>query len=175
LCEHPATITLGTGATADDLAFPAIYYERQGIPVLKSPRGGKATYHGPGQLVVYPLLHLRERGIPIHRYLRFMEALMILICAEYGVEAHRMDGKAGCWVGKKKIGFIGVRVRRGFCFHGISLNISPQHDPFRMIIPCGMPGLHLTSLEEETGQAVLFHDVSRQTQRLFFAQFSEII
>lgn len=151
LCEHPPTITLGTAATADDLAFSSLYYARMGIPVLKSPRGGKATYHGPGQLVGYPLLNLRQRGITIHDYLRFLETLMIRLCGEYGIAAKRIEGKAGCWIGEKKIGFIGVRVRKGFAFHGFSLNVTPQHDAFRLIVPCGMPDLYVTSLSEELG------------------------
>ncbi|MDX9753765.1 MAG: lipoyl(octanoyl) transferase LipB [bacterium] len=159
LAEHPATITLGTGATPADLAFSPIYYERQAIPVLKSPRGGKATYHGPGQLVVYPILNLRERGITIHGYLRALEACMIQTCAHYGIAARRIEGKAGCWVGEKKIGFVGVRIRKGFCFHGFSLNVHAQQEPFRLIVPCGMPGLRLTSIQEETGRGVSVAEV----------------
>lgn len=149
LCEHPPTITLGTGADRNDLAFPSIYYERQGISIVKSPRGGKATYHGPGQLVVYPILNLRSRNWTIHAHLRFLESLMIFLCSRYGIHAQSIAGRAGAWVGEKKIGFIGVRVRKGFAFHGLSFNVTPQHEPFRWIIPCGMPNLRLTSLQEE--------------------------
>ncbi|MGC9327628.1 MAG: lipoyl(octanoyl) transferase LipB [Candidatus Hinthialibacter sp.] len=169
LCEHAPTITLGTSAEPGDLAFSPLYYERMGVTVLKSPRGGKATYHGPGQLVGYPILNLRARGMTVHGYMRFLETLMIRLCAEYGVQAHRIDGKAGCWIGEKKIGFIGVRVRRGFCFHGFSMNVTPQHEAFRLIVPCGMPDLHVTSLQEERhDSAPDLWGAADQIEELFF-------
>lgn len=149
-CEHPATITLGTRGVAEDLLFPDQHYEQQGIAIYKAPRGGQATYHGPGQLVVYPIINLRERGIKIRDYLRLLETVMMNVCSHFGIETHIICGKTGLWVEDRKIGFIGVRVRQGFSFHGFSLNIKPQHDPFRLIVPCGMPNLHVTSLEEET-------------------------
>ncbi len=169
LCEHPPTITLGTAASSSDLAFAPLYYERMGIPLLKSPRGGKATYHGPGQLVGYPILNLRQRGITIHEYLRFLETLMIQICETYGLAAQRIEGKAGCWIGEKKIGFIGVRIRKGFAFHGFSLNVTPQHEAFRLIVPCGMPDLHVTSLAEELGGiAPDLWSVADKIEEIFF-------
>lgn len=169
LCEHPPTITLGTAATASDLAFAPLYYERMGVALLKSPRGGKATYHGPGQLVGYPILNLRERGITIHAYLRFLETLLIRLCGEYGIAAQRIEGKAGCWIGERKIGFIGVRVRRGFSFHGFSLNVAPQQEAFRLIVPCGMPNLRVTSLAEELGKnAPDLWSVSDKIEEIFF-------
>ncbi|MBN2328240.1 MAG: lipoyl(octanoyl) transferase LipB [Candidatus Omnitrophica bacterium] len=169
LCEHAPTITLGTSAGPGDLAFSSLYYERMGVTVLKSPRGGKATYHGPGQLVGYPILNLRQRGMTVHGYMRFLESLMIRLCAEYGVQARRIDGKAGCWIGEKKIGFIGVRVRRGFCFHGFSLNITPQREAFRLIVPCGMPDLHVTSLQEELhDSAPDLRQAADRMEELFF-------
>ncbi|MEW6236428.1 MAG: lipoyl(octanoyl) transferase LipB [Candidatus Omnitrophota bacterium] len=163
LCEHPPTITLGTSASRNDLVFSPIYYRRMGVTIHKSPRGGKATYHGPGQLVFYPILNLRERSLTVHEHLRLLEEAMIRLCAAYGVAARRIDGKAGAWVGDKKIGFIGVRVRKGFSFHGFSLNIKPQHETFRLITPCGMPDLCVTSLEEETG---ITHDLWKTGDRV---------
>lgn len=150
LCEHPATITLGTRGVAEDLLFPTEHYEQQGIAIFKAPRGGQATYHGPGQLVVYPVLNLKDRGIKIRDYLRLLESVMMNVCSRFSIHTHIICGKTGLWVDDRKIGFIGVRVRQGFSFHGFSLNIKPQHDPFRLIVPCGMPNLTVTSLEEET-------------------------
>jgi lipoyl(octanoyl) transferase len=168
-CEHAPTITLGTSAKNSDLAFAPDYYERLGVTLVKSPRGGKATYHGPGQPVCYPIINLRQRGMTIHEYLKLLESLMIEICSVYGIKAHRVDGKAGCWVEDRKIGFIGVRVRRGFSFHGFSLNIKPQREAFRMIVPCGMPNLHITSFEEEMDEKPLdLWDVAEAAERLFF-------
>ncbi|HXK96199.1 MAG TPA: lipoyl(octanoyl) transferase LipB [bacterium] len=169
LCEHPATITLGTGAGPEDLPGTGEFYRRQGIEICRSPRGGKATYHGPGQLVGYPIVNLRGRGITIHGHLRFLEELMIAACARFGVSAHRVEGKSGAWVGEKKIGFVGIRVRQGFAFHGFSLNITPQGDSFRWIIPCGMPGLEITSLHEEcNGHAVTVWEAAEAVEEAFF-------
>lgn len=172
-CEHPLTVTLGTGANGSDLAFPTIYYERMGIAVHRSLRGGKATVHGPGQLVCYPILNLRERNITIHAYLRFLENLMLSLGAAFGVNARRIDGKAGAWVGEAKIGFIGVRVRRGFAFHGCSFNITPQHEAFHLIIPCGMPNLQITSLQECIQNPVSVWKAADIMKAQFFSQLSE--
>ncbi len=168
-CEHAPTITMGISAKSSDLAFAPDYYERLGVTLVKSPRGGEATFHGPGQLVCYPIINLRKRGMTIHAYLKFLESLMIEICSAYGIKAHSVDGKAGCWVEDRKIGFIGVRVRRGFSFHGFSLNIKPQQEAFKMIVPCGMPDLEITSFQEEMGKAPLdLWDVVEEVERLFF-------
>jgi len=173
LCEHPPTITLGTAADESDLPLAPLVYERMGIPVFPSPRGGKATYHGPGQLVCYPILNLRERGLTIHAYLRFLEELMLSLCAAYGVNARRIPGKAGAWVEHRKIGFIGVRVRRGFSFHGCSLNVTPQQEAFRRIVPCGMPNLLVTSLQEETGLTLSWHEVADTMRERFDTLLAE--
>lgn len=151
LCQHPPTITLGTSSTPEDLSFPKLYYKRMGLDIVETTRGGQATYHGPGQLVCYPLLDLRKRGMPVHEHLRMLEEIMIRLCSSFGIHARRIPGKAGTWVDDKKIGFMGIRIRKGFAFHGLSFNITPQHKAFRFIVPCGMPNLPLTSLEEETG------------------------
>ena len=167
LCEHPPTITLGTSAQQDDLAFSRGYYERMGVSVHKSPRGGKATYHGPGQLVCYPIVNLRRRSMTIHTYLRFLEEIMVRLCETYGVIAHPIKGKTGVWVDNRKIGFIGVRVRRGYTFHGCSFNVTSQCEPFRLIVPCGMPQLETTSLEEETGSPHAVWEVADRMLNFF--------
>ena len=151
LCEHPPVITCGTSSRPGDLLYAPVIYERQAIDVVRSPRGGKTTYHGPGQLVGYPIIHLRSRGLTIHAFLRLLEEILLEGCRRFGVAAQCCEGKTGVWCGPRKIGFIGVRVRRGFTFHGFSINVKPQQDPFRLIVPCGMPGLEVTSLEEECG------------------------
>jgi lipoate-protein ligase B len=172
-CEHPLTVTLGTGANGSDLTFPPRYYERLGVAVHRSPRGGKATVHGPGQLVCYPILNLRERNITIHAYLRFLEEIMLSMCTAYGVDARRIDGKAGAWVGEKKIGFIGVRVRRGIAFHGCSINVTSQQESFRLIVPCGMPNLQVTSLQECSQSAVSVWEAADIMTDIFFSKLPE--
>ena len=168
LCEHPPTITLGTSARPEDLHFPSAHYQRMNVQIHKSPRGGRATYHGPGQLVCYPIINLRERNRTIQEHLRFLEELMIELCESYHIHAHRIDGKAGAWVEDRKIGFIGVRVRRGFAFHGFSINITPQKEAFRLITPCGMPDLCVTSIQEESGEAPSITEAADRIEALFF-------
>lgn len=153
-CEHPATITLGTASTPSDLTLSEQDYTQRGITILKTPRGGMATYHGPGQLVMYPIIDLRGRDFTVHGFLRLLEEVMIEAVEEFGIEAHRIEGKTGIWIGERKLGFIGVRVRRGFSYHGISLNVTPQQEAFQAIVPCGMPGLHVTSIAEEATEPV---------------------
>ncbi|RJP24600.1 MAG: lipoyl(octanoyl) transferase [Candidatus Omnitrophota bacterium] len=167
-CEHPPTITLGTGADESDLSFSPIDYENRGISIHKSPRGGKATYHGPGQLVCYPILNLRQRTMTIHAYLRFLENSMSSLCNAYEIKTHTIEGKTGVWVEDRKIGFIGVRIRRGFAFHGCSINITPQQEAFQQIVPCGMPNLKVTSLQEETCKTYALWDVADTMRDIFY-------
>ncbi|MGI6455517.1 MAG: lipoyl(octanoyl) transferase LipB [bacterium] len=170
LCEHPPTITMGSAATPQDLTLAPVYYERMGVTIHKSPRGGKATYHGPGQLVCYPILNLRQRNITLHAHLHFLESLMIQACSFYGIHAGTIEGKTGAWTGERKIGFVGVRVRKGFCYHGCSLNVLPQAQAFHMIIPCGMPNLHVTSIHEECRQTPTVWDVGDIMESILFKQ-----
>ncbi len=175
LCEHPPTITLGAATEPGDLLLPESEYQSLGIELHSVRRGGQATYHGPGQMVAYPVLNLRQRGMTIHAYLRFLENLIIELCDEYGVEVHVIDGKTGVWAENRKIAFIGVRVRKGFCYHGCSLNVTPQHGPFERIVPCGMPNLTVTSIEEETGGSSLdVWSVADRFEVLFHHRISQL-
>jgi lipoyl(octanoyl) transferase len=154
LLEHPAVLTLGrtsdpahVRATADDLA-------RRGIEVVRVERGGEVTYHGPGQLVAYPILALSRRGLLVRPLVRALETAMVAACAAFGVEAARRDGHPGCWVdpdgpSPRKIGALGLRVERGVSYHGIALNVSVDLADFELIDPCGMPGVESTSIERE--------------------------
>ncbi|MBZ0256216.1 lipoyl(octanoyl) transferase LipB [bacterium] len=155
LCEHPATITLGTATQPGDLLLPDAAYQQLGIDVHPVRRGGQATYHGPGQLVGYPILNLRGRGLTIHAYLRFLEDTLVEFCDDYGVQAQTIAGQTGVWTQDRKIAFIGVRVRKGMCFHGFSINITPQHEAFQRIVPCGMVNLQVTSLQEEAANPTI--------------------
>ena len=157
LLEHPAVLTLGRQAddahvlaTADELA-------RRGIEVLRVERGGEVTYHGPGQLVAYPILRLADRGLLLRPYVRALEAALADTCRAFGVEAGRRDGHPGCWVepdgaAPRKIGALGIRVERGVAYHGIALNVGVDLADFDLIDPCGMPGLVSTSIAAEQGR-----------------------
>jgi lipoate-protein ligase B len=148
LLEHPPVYTLGRGADAADLRGAP---ERLGVPVYRVGRGGGATFHGPGQLVAYPVLRLRAAGRDVHRYVRALEASLIDTCAHFGVTASAPPGQTGVWVGERKIGAIGIGVRRGVAYHGIALNVSTDLSYFVHIVPCRTSGMAVTSLAQQLG------------------------
>jgi lipoate-protein ligase B len=151
LLEHPPVYTLGRAANeADLLGAPG----RLGIPVHRVGRGGGATYHGPGQLVAYPIIHLRPSGRDVHRYIRALEHILIATCARFGVVAAARPGLTGVWVEDEKIASIGIGVRRGIAYHGIGLNITTQLDYFEQIVPCRVADTKVTSLQKTSGAAV---------------------
>ena len=159
LLEHEPVLTLGRQADdAHVLARPS-ELRRRGIEVIRVERGGEVTYHGPGQLVAYPILRLGDRGILVRPLVAALEAAMIETCARLGVEAYRRDGHPGCWVAAdrhrppRKIGALGLRIERGVSYHGIALNIDTDLRDFDLIDPCGEPGLVSTSIAEELGRS----------------------
>lgn len=157
LLEHDAVLTLGRNAEEGHVLASPKDLRRRGIEVLRVERGGEVTYHGPGQLVAYPILRLGERGLLVRPLVRALEEAMIETCAAVGVEATRRDGHPGCWVMEegrpaRKIGALGIRIERGVSYHGIALNIDPDLRDFELIDPCGMPGLVSTSIAEELGR-----------------------
>ena len=156
LLEHPAVLTLGRQADEAHVLATAEELRRRGIEVLRVERGGEVTYHGPGQLVAYPILRLADRGLLLRPYVRALEAALADTCRAFGVEAGRRDGHPGCWVepdgaAPRKIGALGIRVERGVAYHGIALNVGVDLADFDLIDPCGMPGLVSTSIAAEQG------------------------
>jgi lipoyl(octanoyl) transferase len=149
LLEHPPVFTLGRGADAADLRGAP---ERLGVPVHRVGRGGGATFHGPGQLVAYPIVRLRAAGRDVHRYVRSLEAALIATCARFGVSASAPAGQTGVWTDGRKIGSIGIGVRRGVAFHGVALNVSTDLSFFAHIVPCRIDGLEVTSLAATLGR-----------------------
>jgi len=157
LLEHDAVLTLGKNAEDGHVLVSPRELRRRGIEVLRVERGGEVTYHGPGQLVAYPILRLGDRGILVRPLVRALEEAMIETCATFGVKAVRRDGHPGCWVMEdarppRKIGALGIRIERGVSYHGIALNVDPDLRDFELIDPCGMPGLVSTSIAEELGR-----------------------
>ena len=158
LLEHDAVLTLGRQADdAHVLASPK-ELRRRGIEVIRAERGGEVTYHGPGQLVGYPIIRLGDRRLLVRPLVTALEEAMIETCAALGVETFRRDGHPGCWVegdgGRphRKIGALGLRIERGVSYHGIALNIDSDLRDFELIDQCGMPGLVSTSIAEELGR-----------------------
>jgi lipoyl(octanoyl) transferase len=157
LLEHPAVLTLGRHADDRHVRASAAELAAQGIETIWVERGGEVTYHGPGQLVGYPIMALSRRGLLIRPLVRALEAAMIQTCAALGVAASRRDGQPGCWVdpggpNPRKIGALGIRVERGVSYHGIALNVAPDLRDFELIDPCGMPGVASTSIAVEAGR-----------------------
>ena len=161
LVEHPPVITLGVKgdggrshivASADRLA-------ELGIAVHDAGRGGDVTYHGPGQIVAYPILDLKPDRCDVHRYVRDIEEVMIRVCADYGVRAGRIAGLTGVWVGTAKIGAIGIRISRWVTSHGLAFNVSTDLDHFDLIVPCGIGDRGVTSLERVVGRSIGLRDV----------------
>jgi lipoate-protein ligase B len=157
LLEHPAVLTLGRNAEEGHVLAPEASLTARGIELLRVERGGEVTYHGPGQLVAYPIVSLADRGLLLRPYVRALEAALAATCAALGVDAGRRDGHPGCWVDPdgpipRKIGALGVRVERGVAYHGVALNVTVDLADFGLIDPCGMPGLTSTSVAHELGQ-----------------------
>jgi lipoyl(octanoyl) transferase len=151
LLEHPPVYTKGRRSDPAELPMGEDWYRMQGIEVAETDRGGRVTYHGPGQLVAYPIVSLRPYGDDVHVYVRNLERLMIESLAEHGVEAGLREGLTGVWVGERKIGSIGVHVNRGVTTHGLAVNVSNDLQPFEWIVPCGIDHCQVTSLTRELG------------------------
>jgi lipoyl(octanoyl) transferase len=157
LLEHDAVLTLGRQADDSHVLARPSELRRRGIEVIRVERGGEVTYHGPGQLVAYPIIRLGDRALMVRPLVTALEEAMIETCATLGVETVRRDGHPGCWVldgGRppRKIGALGLRIERGVSYHGIALNIAPDLRDFDLIDPCGTPGLISTSIAEELGR-----------------------
>jgi lipoyl(octanoyl) transferase len=173
IVEHPDVITLGVkgdGGRSHITVSPAAL-EEMGVDVFEAGRGGDVTYHGPGQIVAYPLLDLRPDRCDVHRYVRDVEEVMIRACAAYRVTAGRIKGLTGAWVGADKIGAIGVRISRWITSHGFAFNVSTDLEHFRLIVPCGISDRGVTSLERATGMPVTMTEAEDAIVREFAAVF----
>jgi lipoyl(octanoyl) transferase len=152
LLEHPPTYTRGRRSTPEELPMATEWYEMQGIELRDTDRGGRVTYHGPGQLVAYPIVALGPYGDDVHEYVRRLEQVAILALGEHGVTARTIEGLTGVWTeGERKIGSIGVHVSRGITTHGLSVNVSNDLQPFEWVVPCGIEGCQVSSLSQELG------------------------
>ena len=159
LLEHPPTYTLGRRAAEQDLVYDRSQRVARGISLYEVDRGGRATYHGPGQLVGYPILALGER-YDVVAYLRRLEEVVIATVADFGVEATRDPDHTGVWVGTNKIGAIGVKITRGITMHGFALNVATDLSMFEGIVPCGIQDRWVTSIEAESGRAPSIKEVA---------------
>ena len=173
LLQHPHLLTLGVKAGESRqhvIATPERLAEL-GVETHESGRGGDVTYHGPGQIVGYPILNLKPDRCDVHRYVRDLEEVMIRVAAEYGQRAGRINGVTGAWVGSEKIGAIGVRIQRWVTSHGFAFNVNTDIDFFRLIVPCGISDHGVTSLQRLTGRAIPIPEVEDHVVRHFCAVF----
>lgn len=154
LVEHPAVLTIGTSGSRDNLVVSSDYLNQKGIKVFESSRGGDITYHGPGQIVGYPILNLKEHNQDLHWLVRTYEEIFIQLLKDYDIDAQRIKGLTGVWVGNKKITAIGVAVRHWISYHGFAFNVNPDLDHFSYIIPCGITDKGVTSLAKKLGSKV---------------------
>ncbi len=176
LLEHPHVVTLGRRADDTHLVTDRAGLDAAGVEIFETDRGGEATYHGPGQLVGYPIIDVRAAELGPVTYVRMLEMSIVETLAEYGIDAHLVDGETGVWVGGvpdekrvpnnspagKKIAAIGVRISGGVTMHGFALNVLTDLTYFQHIIPCGMPDLPFTSIEIETGSSVDVSDCAEK-------------
>jgi lipoyl(octanoyl) transferase len=152
LLEHTPVYTRGRRSTAEELPMGTAWYEAQGIEVHDTDRGGRVTYHGPGQLVAYPIVSLKPYGDDVHEYVRRLERTMIDSLAEWGVKATTIEGLTGVWTEEsRKIGSIGVHVSRGVTTHGLAVNVNNDLQPFEWVVPCGIEAARMTSVARELG------------------------
>jgi len=169
LVQHSPVITFGRGGGAEDLRVTPEALRRSGIGLYQTERGGRATYHGPGQLVVYPILKLPDDDL--HAYLWRLEQVILDVLADFGIAAGRVERHPGAWIGNDKIAAIGVAVRQGVTLHGLALNVDPPLEHFGLIIPCGIADKGVTSMRQVLGQPVDFEAVESAFVRAFASTF----
>ncbi len=171
LLEHPHVYTLGRRGQQSHILASDEALTQLGVETHFTDRGGETTYHGPGQLVGYPIVNLRRWGGGVRKYIETLEQVLIGTLSEFGIAAHSEGKPTGVWVGDAKIAAIGVRVSRSVTMHGFALNVCPDISFFDHIVPCGMPGARVTSMAQELGQEIAVSDVMPAVARAFGGEF----
>jgi lipoate-protein ligase B len=154
LLEHPPVFTLGRNGGRENLTVSDPFLKEAGVAVAASERGGNITYHGPGQIVGYPIMDLHAARLGVADFVRNLEAVMLQVAENFSVSAERNQRNSGVWVGARKLGSIGLCLRRGVTFHGFALNANNSLEPFNWINPCGLADVRMTSLKQERGQGI---------------------
>lgn len=156
--EHPPVLTLGANFHEENLLFSIEEYRSRGIEIVRTDRGGDVTYHGPNQLVIYPIFDLNRHGKDLHKWLRGLEETMIVTCRSFGLTADRFPPNTGAWVENRKIAAIGIKVKRWVSLHGIALNCDLDLSVFNLFVPCGIRTHGVTSLTRELGRTVTINE-----------------
>lgn len=171
LLEHEPVLTLGASFHAENLLHPAEWYAGQGIQVQPTDRGGDITYHGPGQLVAYPIFDVAKHGKDLHRWMRDLEQTVILALNEFGLKGERLEVNSGVWIDEKKVCAIGIKIKRWVSMHGIAINCDTDLSPFSTIVPCGIRSHGVTSISRELGRVVTVEDFAPALLRGFQTVF----
>ena len=171
LLEHPPVLTIGRRGSDKNIIAPRSVLDREGVEVVEIDRGGDVTYHGPGQIVGYPIMALDGERRDVHKYLRSLEALLIRTVAHFGVRGEQRKGFTGVWVGHEKLASIGVGFTNWICFHGFALNVDPNLKHFDLIHPCGLKGVQMTSIARLLGRSVSVEEVNERLVPEFAAEF----
>jgi lipoate-protein ligase B len=169
--EHPPVFTLGRRGGRECMLVTEAFCEKAGIPIIQVERGGTITYHGPGQLVAYAIIDLQSARIKIVDFVSGLEDVMLQTAKRCGIAAERNDANRGIWVGPKKMGSIGIAVRRGISFHGLALNVQTDMTPFGWIQPCGLQGVQMTSMQLESVQTLSMQQVRAVLKKRFEVVF----
>lgn len=174
LLEHPPTFTIGRKGHKGHLLINERYLAERGIDFEEISRGGDITFHGPGQLVGYPILDLNTKGRDVHKYLRGLEELIVMMLEDFNIEANRIEGLTGVWVDGHKIASIGVGVKRWVTYHGFALNVNTELSYFDMIVPCGIPDVKMTSIAGWLGkkEEIEMEDVEESAIKSFIKTFN---
>ncbi len=175
LLEHPPVYTMGRRSDPAHLLAPEAELRARGAEVFWIDRGGDATWHGPGQLVGYPILNLAQRGRDLHAYVYALEEVLIDVAASYGIVARRAAERTGIWVGDAKVAAIGIKVQHWVSYHGFALNVDPDLSWFEQIVPCGLHGYGVTSLARLLGRRIDFEEVADRVADAFHPHFGDVL
>jgi lipoyl(octanoyl) transferase len=175
LLEHPHVYTLGRNAGSQNLLVSKEFLAERGLPVFETDRGGDVTYHGPGQLVGYPIIDLAQHRRDVIWYMRSLEEVFLRVAADYGIRAGRSPGAAGVWVGRDKLVAVGVHISRWVTSHGFAFNVNPDLRYFDWIVPCGLRGKGVTSLERLLNRRVALEEVADRVIEHFGAVFGLVM
>ena len=164
LVEHPHVLTFGRRARQENVLVSQSVLQQMGVACAHVERGGDVTYHGPGQILAYPIFALEKKGIGVLDFVEKLEAVMIRVLKDYGIRGERDDRNRGIWVKGRKIGFVGIAVKKGISLHGLSLNINPDLSFFQMIHSCGLKGVGITSMAELLNETILLDEIKTRIQ-----------
>jgi len=165
LLEHHPVFTIGNNGRMNNLTVSEKYLEKAGIPLIRVERGGDITFHGPGQLVMYPIIDLRIARLSVPDHIEKLEEVMIRTALDWGIMAQRSPANRGAWIGNNKLGSVGIAIRRGISFHGMALNVNLSMEPFGWINPCGLEKITMTSMEQEFSHRVPMNQVRKAVKR----------